>query len=756
MYLIRIIIASIVVSGLAWAADVTWDGGGDTENWSDAANWSGDVVPTATDVAIFDATSVKNCNLDVTPSLAGLTIAATYTGTINANFRQITSVGDVTFAGGTIDRFLDLVCGDDFMRTGGVQELDVVTLTKGSGATTLTLTPAVAGLTIDDLVVAENVSLTVTEPLTVNNDISVATNAVFTATAQVTSGDFFNSSICELSGNSITIGRMQNLTNGVMEVSGTFSFDSLFNQENLTISANGSIRLFDNNQSYSQTSNTIVTIGDRFQNSATVVMGDNSGEVMLAEIDARTATEFQNTGSITYLSPGRVRHDASLIGLTNATDDVLVALIPGVDELFVTLVDLSANENGAAADEVLVTINTGSNGDEETLLLTETTNSSGIFRNAVGLTTGVGLLGVAGDDDLVLQLGENVTVAYIDADDNADSETGALFGAAVVWDGGGDGDRWSTPENWSTDRVPSGFDAVVFNDSSVDDCDIFVNIEIKSLLIASTYTGTIDGSFRRIIVAGDCELNGGTMTGRPDLQLGGDFILNRWHPFRRFFITLLKQGVPLTTFGPAGLTIDDLTVSSGVDLELTEDLTITNALRIDNDDFALVGDLTTGSITYNGSGALTVSGTVMNGSLTTSSSSSGAVIINGSYTGSWLSVSGTSAITFNGAVDLDNQLFVNSGGAAVNLNALSTISYVDNYGAFTITDGVTVTVVNSFDSHVTGAVTTIGDGAVLDLSALAPGAFNVFAGKIEENGTGRVLSFSRLAEFHQRRQCAGQ
>lgn len=41
----------------ASAGTRTWDGGGATNNWSEAANWSGDTVPDAGDDVVFDTTS---------------------------------------------------------------------------------------------------------------------------------------------------------------------------------------------------------------------------------------------------------------------------------------------------------------------------------------------------------------------------------------------------------------------------------------------------------------------------------------------------------------------------------------------------------------------------------------------------------------------------------------------------------------------------------------------------------------------------
>ena len=72
----------------ASASNITWDGGGSTNNWSEAANWSGDVVPGANDVAIFDGTSTKNATIDAAgPQGANIIVQAIkmatgYSGTI--------------------------------------------------------------------------------------------------------------------------------------------------------------------------------------------------------------------------------------------------------------------------------------------------------------------------------------------------------------------------------------------------------------------------------------------------------------------------------------------------------------------------------------------------------------------------------------------------------------------------------------------------------------------------------------------------
>ena len=103
----------------ARASDVIWDGGGSTNNWSEAANWSGDTVPSASDIAIFNSTSTKDVTVDVPINISGISLSAGYTGTMTqAASSPITTGGAFTIASGT---FIggDTVEVDDLNISGG-------------------------------------------------------------------------------------------------------------------------------------------------------------------------------------------------------------------------------------------------------------------------------------------------------------------------------------------------------------------------------------------------------------------------------------------------------------------------------------------------------------------------------------------------------------------------------------------------------------------------------------------------------------
>ena len=75
-------LALLVAPRHVLAATRSWTGLGATSNWSLAANWSGAVVPVAADTVVFDITSVKDATIDVNVSVASVTVAVGYTGTI--------------------------------------------------------------------------------------------------------------------------------------------------------------------------------------------------------------------------------------------------------------------------------------------------------------------------------------------------------------------------------------------------------------------------------------------------------------------------------------------------------------------------------------------------------------------------------------------------------------------------------------------------------------------------------------------------
>ncbi|MCK5083210.1 MAG: DUF2341 domain-containing protein, partial [Candidatus Omnitrophica bacterium] len=140
---------------------VTWDGGGGVDtDWSTAANWTNDTVPTAGDIAVFDNTSDNNCVIDAAITVGGIDINAGYDGAISqganivtvSNFEQ--DAGTFTGGSAAININSNFVLGagaftatsgtttisGSFTKTGG-------TFTHNSGTVTFNGTSGTIGIT---------------------------------------------------------------------------------------------------------------------------------------------------------------------------------------------------------------------------------------------------------------------------------------------------------------------------------------------------------------------------------------------------------------------------------------------------------------------------------------------------------------------------------------------------------------------------------------------------------------------------------
>src|SRR5688572_6587576 len=104
--------AAMAVGGAsaASAADVVWDGGGATADWTDAVNWVGDVAPVAGDTLFFGAAPVviSNNSFAADTSFGGITFTSASPGhTLGGN--QLTLSGNIsTLAEGNVAHNVNL------------------------------------------------------------------------------------------------------------------------------------------------------------------------------------------------------------------------------------------------------------------------------------------------------------------------------------------------------------------------------------------------------------------------------------------------------------------------------------------------------------------------------------------------------------------------------------------------------------------------------------------------------------------------
>lgn len=120
----------------------TWDGGGITNNWSEANNWMPDAVPSPGDSVTFDGTSSKNSTIDgmwFFGSVGTLTISSGYSGVISqisflsvSNFSQADGTFMAGFGGILINSMFQLSGGTYMAGSGTNQFFGDVIITGGA------------------------------------------------------------------------------------------------------------------------------------------------------------------------------------------------------------------------------------------------------------------------------------------------------------------------------------------------------------------------------------------------------------------------------------------------------------------------------------------------------------------------------------------------------------------------------------------------------------------------------------------------
>jgi signal transduction histidine kinase len=244
------------------------------------------------------------------------------------------------------------------------------------------------------------------------------------------------------------------------------------------------------------------------------------------------------------------------------------------------------------------------------------------------------------------------------------------YAASKIWDGGGTGNNWSTPENWLPDGVPQAGDDVVFDGTSTKASTIdasFTNT-IGSLSINSGYANTItianglniSGAFNQSVgtfsktgstvyvinVGGSFSHNGGTFGSssyKNQLTLSGTAAMT--HAASNFY---------------ADVTIDgDITANSTLSFN-TLTINSTKIFRLANYSLTVSGTTTNNGTFYTGwTNTLTLNGAVTNNSII--SGGDGIWDINAAFTNN-----ATGAVTATSGEWRQGEAFTDSGSLTAN------------------------------------------------------------------------------------------
>ena len=244
-----------------------WDGGGATNDWSDAFNWNFDLLPDAQDIAVFNATSSKHATVDAAfaGAVGQFRIDAGYTGIITLG-RALQVQGDFSQAAGTLTTAGYLFDVDGAVaRTGGLLNLGATRWQVGGDfANTASINSNSSTLVFDG---AGNQSFSSAAPLasvevaktggglTLNSDLAVFADFKHTSGAVDFAGQrlrLIGSNLQTVDAAALTLAGLQiDNGSGTINVVGTLDVDGLLDIVSAvifnggTINAGGDVRAID-------------------------------------------------------------------------------------------------------------------------------------------------------------------------------------------------------------------------------------------------------------------------------------------------------------------------------------------------------------------------------------------------------------------------------------------------------------------------------------------------------------------------------
>ena len=271
---LTITISFLVYAKLSLAATATWTNTGGDGLWSTCANWSGGTgtggCPGSSDIATFNNTSTANIAIDTTASVAGVSIASTYSGIITQNTGVTVTIGSSGFtqAGGTFTG------GNSTIDISGVFNLSSGTFTAPSNTTTVTGNFTISGGTFNasgGIVTLTGDGDSLADTYTITSSASTFSNLTINSTDGAT--DTFQL------GANLIVGKNLTITAG--------TFDVTASNYNITIGGN-----LTNNGTMNNRSNT-VTFNDNTQNS---VITGTSG-ITFYNLTSTTASKILKFGA---------------------------------------------------------------------------------------------------------------------------------------------------------------------------------------------------------------------------------------------------------------------------------------------------------------------------------------------------------------------------------------------------------------------------------------------------------------------------
>ncbi len=352
-----------------------WDGGGTTNLWSDAENWSTGAVPGSFDDVLFDSTSSKDCDIDNAAfEMNSLTVDGGYTGSITA-------------IGGFGASF---IINEDYIQEGGNVDLEMKTWTVNRNLRQTSGTLELRRLRMNP-----------TEDIEVVFGNGPVTGSIWEIFAQAPL---------------------------ILDFDGDYRFNSSIDiREDCTFNLRtGSLVAETGASSFAVRRDAFLDIQD-----GTIV-------------DIRNVNDFFGSGQVNEIGSGKILRNNTFFRFTDDSGGLIDDI--GVSELaYVTVVDDDENTSGGIRDTSQAIISTVNSGDQETVILRETSIQSRTFRNA-GIPVAYG---IPTPENGTLEISESdfLSASYIDNEDPSDTanavqipvltpEISVLYEGTPIADGG--------------------------------------------------------------------------------------------------------------------------------------------------------------------------------------------------------------------------------------------------------------------------------------------------------------------------------
>ncbi|MFA5273243.1 MAG: LamG-like jellyroll fold domain-containing protein, partial [Candidatus Peribacter sp.] len=247
-------------------------------------------------------------------------------------------------------------------------------------------------------------TLTVTSALTLAGSSVLDLNG---STLVVTGASFSNEGTLRLQGGETVTDLTNDSNSGTVEYDGTSGPYTLkdWTYYDLVLSGAGATVALGANATVSHT----LTVNAN----ATLSLGSSTLTATSATI-SNSGTMNEGTGKIAHTHSSLLLADASY-----AADDSFAT----DDTLYLTVTDADGNLSGTSTDTLSVTV-AASTGDSEAVTLTETTNTSGIFRGSLLAAVQANTAAIVADNGyLEVPSDTPLTLTYTDAQDTADTGT---------------------------------------------------------------------------------------------------------------------------------------------------------------------------------------------------------------------------------------------------------------------------------------------------------------------------------------------